>query len=119
MVTIVDPSGSPAIAYNRSGATLETIEANGTTLGSATPIPALTGYTIVVASSTTGNDAIALPEDAEVGDAVELHTTGLIRVFAPSGENLSDNASVLFGGNVTILFRKISATTWRYLGQPA
>lgn len=115
MTTIIDPSGSPSPVYNRSGTTVMTVVANGTTLGSATPIPYYSGETIVriEASDDPRHTAVVLPDDAEIGDTVEAYATGYpAAVFAPTGTTIitSTQKQVTDDG---ARFRKVSATRWQ------
>lgn len=122
MVTVVDPNGTPAPVYTRSGVTLQTIAGNGSTLGSATPIVALSGHTIVIVETTNSplDEAVVLPDDAQIGDLVEVYSKedggpGAL-VFPPSGEDIGQPASKRASqGGSGCLFRKVSATQWRFI----
>ena len=128
MVTIVDPNGTPTPIYTRSGTTFETVAGNGTTQGAATQIVSVAGWTVVLVTMTNDPDnrAVKLPENAPIGDVVEVYANGAegsaATVFAASGDTLfnSGTGSPAFvsvtrntGGT---LFRKVTATEWRFIG---
>jgi hypothetical protein len=121
MTTIIDPHGTPEPVYTRSGTTIQTIAGNGTTLGAATPIIGLSGYSVVIveATSSPANQAVVLPDDAQIGDVVEVYSaTGgaAAIVFPPTGETIGQPASLtLQPGGTGILLRKIAATAWRFV----
>lgn len=109
MTTIVDPLGSPAIFYNRSGTTIITVTAAGTTGSGATQFSALTETTIVVLTSSAGNTGAKLPPDSDtnVGDLVEIHATG------PNAQIYDNsNAFVAAVNGSALSLRKIAANTW-------
>lgn len=121
MTTIVDPSGTPVPIYNRSGATI--IEITGGPLSPSfnpTPIVRHTGVTIaLVAANSTGDFTnVILPDDAEIGDLVEVHSIGPdpANVLIPTSGPF-DIVSPLV--NHSAVFRKISETDprpWRQVG---
>lgn len=130
MVTILDPGGTPTPTYNRSGTTLANIT-GGTVSGSSpvgndgTTIVRYSEYTIAVAtvSSTTG--VVTLPDDAEIGDVVEVHSEGPstnnATVFPPIGETIrgfdtstgtNSGAGMSTNPLGSAIVRKTSASVW-------
>jgi hypothetical protein len=72
MATIIAPSSNPTPIYNRSGVTIDTIIAGSS--DSATPIVRMAGHTVVyVPAPPSGLGYVQLPDDAEIGDVVEIH----------------------------------------------
>lgn len=117
MVTVVDPGGTPAPVYNRSGTTLQSIAATGTNFAGAAPITAPSGYSVVLITPSANNDGVILPSGAEIGDVVETYPVGgTVNVYAPSGETIAGNASLQLSNPFGTLIRKTSATNWRYIG---
>lgn len=120
MTTIVNPSGTPTIVYNRNGTTIATISASGTTAASATVISIFSEKTLVLVNTTPSDSAVQLPDDAEVGDIVEVLNNGAaansVFVFPPSGQSLTDPGE---GGLVTkaqytsnASFMLVAANAW-------
>jgi hypothetical protein len=127
MATITDPTGTPSIVYNRSGLTIVEVDANGTTQGAGTPIPRLSAETVALVSFAFSglHQAVVLPDDAEVGDVVEVYVSGANDVngflFPPSGESIglgAANAKVNFTSARGLRFRKIKSTVWNVVGYP-
>jgi uncharacterized Zn finger protein len=121
MTTVVDPVGTPAIIFNREGTTIISIEAAepGTVVSDATEIPRYSEVTVVLVSAPTSTSRwVRLPDDAEIGDIVEVHyvrdnvDVGSLHVFAPEGETIATSNA---HDAVDAIFRKTSATGWWYL----
>jgi len=118
MTTVVDPSGSPTIIFNRGGATISSIEAAqpGADASAATEIPRYSEVTVALVSAPTSTSRwVRLPADAEIGDTVEVHyvrdngSVSDLVVFAPDGETIGvSNSRTAADGT----FRKTSATGW-------
>lgn len=112
MVTVVDPVGTPVPVYNRSGTTV--VFLNGGPAMSPTPIPHVAGYTVAIATMSSGNDKVELPSGTEVGDIVEVYLGSANGgdVFAASGDGFTN----IGGGNVSlnaaVFFRKVTSTLW-------
>jgi hypothetical protein len=120
MTTVVDPSGTSVPVYNRSGATITEMTAGTTSPFSPAPIVRYTGLTIALVTAISSGDQtyITLPDDADVGDLVEVHcmsATG-VNVLVPTGGPLD---IVGVATNHSVVFRKISETDsrpWRQIG---
>lgn len=121
MTTIIDPTNSPVIVYNRSGVMIVDVIGNGGNQGSATEIPHVSGTTVAKVTAVLGNTAVILPDNAEIGDTVEVYSLDEssrlpATVFPPSGERINQvvaDASVdVYGG----IFRKLSTTRWGVTG---
>lgn len=117
MTTIVDPSGTPSVIYNRSGTTVVDLVGNGSTQGGATSIPRSSGVTIALVDATAGNTSVVLPDDAQIGDVVEVYSlndfnSSAADVFPPSGERINQLAQDLSIGVYGAIFRKLTATRW-------
>lgn len=118
MVTVVDPTGTPTIVYTKSGSSIVELSGSGSIQSGATLIPAVTGKTVVKALGSSGNTALILSEDFEIGDVVEVHpaeSTYGVQVFPQSGGNFSSlssnqGISMAIGGSKTLV--KISSTEW-------
>lgn len=120
MTTVVDPSGTPEPIYNRSGTTISELTAGTTSPFAPAPIVRHTGTTIVLVTTVSSGDQtyVTLPDDADVGDVVEVHCMGAVgvNVLVPTGGPLD---IVGAAPNHSIVFRKISATDprpWRQVG---
>lgn len=118
MVTVADPGGTPVVVYNRSGTTVETVAATGTTLGAATQIVAYSGVTIVIVDCVDNTDTgVILPIGADIGDLVEIYPVDYTaRVYLPSGETVNGSSALSgwqVGNSEGAAFRKVSATAWR------
>lgn len=122
MVTVVDPNGTPAPVYTRSGTTIQTINASGTTSIGSTLIIAPSGWSVVIVTVNVDPDdrAVRLPQSAPIGDVVEVYATGsgsTASVFPFSGdsiEGVSPPLTVPLGGSGALL-RKTDATIWRVI----
>ncbi len=125
MTTIIDPSGTPIPVYNRGGITIVEVTANGVTTGSATEVPAVSGHTVVLVTTTsspTDQSAVRLPSGAEIGDVVELYhvnNDAHIIVFPPTGERLgfrtTDESFIMNAGEnpgAGAMFRKTKSDRW-------
>lgn len=124
MVTVVDPSGSPTIVYNRDGVTISSL--TGGVSGSSSDAVAIVRYsqsTVVLVQTPNSNasPALSLPSDAEVGDVVEVYglynaaTTGRVtpNVYPNSGETVNFKFTSTDGIAYTFArFRKVAATEW-------
>lgn len=134
MTTVVDPSGTPAPVYNRSGTTLDDINAAGLVRTGATAIQAMSAHSVVVARTWVepggggpGIDirhrAIVLPSGADIGDVVEVYpgtrngfpsTNQPLLVFPPSGDEINElgvNNPASVESHTVI--RKVGAAAWR------
>lgn len=140
MTTVIDPTGTPTIVYNRSGTTI--VSLLGGFRASATDpigndgvdIPRLSETTVLLATTTTVHDGgsisgwnmvFRLPI-ADIGDVVEAYLVsndgaGSPVIFPQIGEAIlpnpvSDgtNASARIAVDTTVgsRLRKISSTTW-------
>jgi len=142
MTTIVSPASSPVPVYNRSGTTIAGV-AGGAVSGASpvgndgTPIPRVSGETIaIVGALPTGSSdgVVVLPDDAEVGDKVEVYSaalgSGKVFVFPPVGGSIAalpastgtDSASYVVvsshpnqSGGSGAIFRLVSATQWQVI----
>lgn len=120
MTTVVDPFGTPAPIYNRSGATIIPLTAGTTSPFAPTAIVRHTGITIALVTTISSGDFtfVTLPDDADIGDIVEVHCMGPVNltVLVPTGGPLD---SVGVATNHSTAFRKISDTDsrpWRQIG---
>jgi hypothetical protein len=142
MTTVVDPTGTPAIVYNRSGTTIATV-VGGTTSTPSFPIgnegidiPRLSETTVVLGNTVpnSGNDVVfRLPTDAEIGDIVEVYYLGggsqTPWVFPQVGDQIIPSSESSTGTNSAAgfnigqpfgsRFRKVSSSTWVAIGTPA
>lgn len=127
MATITDPSGSPVIVYNRSGKTVVSVTANGTSSGAAAVIPSIVAkYTVVlVAADPQGmpNGAVMLPSNPEIGDIVKVcvmpNSAGagpLVSVYAPGTTQFaitgSGSAGPVHVGAPSQEFSYLSPSLW-------
>jgi len=115
MTTVVDPSGSPVVIFNRSGTAIVTVTAGGTSQGTATAIPRVCGITVAVATYGAMTSNLRLPDDAEVGDCVEVHMEGdgpAVQVYPESGATINGNSANTSVGMLHAIFRKTAAATW-------
>lgn len=118
MTTVLDPLGTPSPSYNRSGTTI--IGLVGGTHGSPTPIPLVSGITIVIVTpDVSNNNTVELPIGADVGDVVEVYpeTQGTggkgYNAVPPSGETVGGGAVTGASGIFGVILRKVSSTDWR------
>lgn len=120
MVTVVDPNGTPAPVYTRSGTTIQDVTANSTGGSSPTPIVSVSGHSIVIADAfNPSNEDVELPSSVEVGDLVEVYAkTNSVRVWAAAGDTINGTAGSVTNVEVSAqgrLFRKISSNVWRFI----
>ncbi len=122
MTAIIDPNGTPVPVYSKSGTTIQNITANGTTQGSGTVISAPSEWTVILATTSVGNDAIVLPDSTDIGNVVEVYANGSydVNVFPASGHSIGDNGTnaAVYSAKSTgyrggRLFRRMTATTWQ------
>jgi hypothetical protein len=120
MTTVTSPGGTPAVIYNLSGMTIDSITPAGTTQATATPVARYATYTVVLDSNTGSgsNTAGILLPVADIGDVVEVHTYYGMNVYPDSGSSIVEtasgaNAPLHIGG--TRMFRKIGASLWSLL----
>lgn len=143
MTTVVDPLGTPSVTYNRSGTSIVSV-IGGATSGStgstgigndANPIPRVSQTTVALVTTSFGpthNILVRLPDDAEVGDVVEVYrnisSTEGPMVFPNVGEAISlhpastgtnNAASTIVNDNSGLVFRKVSSTLWMPIGAAA
>lgn len=118
MVTVVDPNGTPAPVYTRSGTTIQEITANGLTQNDATQIVAVSGWTVVVVNTPdTSNNSVKLPDNALIGDLVEIHKAGAsLEIFPAAGDSI--NSQPPNDPAAGRLFRKFTSTNWKAVGSP-
>lgn len=119
MVTVVDPGGTPAPVYNRSGVTIQGVSGAGTNFGGATPIVASSGHSIALVSTVTNDEGVILPDTAEIGDVAEVYRvtdTAAVRVYPPAGDTLYGGGASHLLGSQGAIFRKTSATRWHFIG---
>jgi hypothetical protein len=119
MTTIIDPNGTPAPVYTRSGTTIQDVIAAGNDLSTATPIVAVSGCSVVLVATVAFEfEGVILPDDAQIGDVVEVYNVSgrSIRVYAPTGETIHSGASMgISPGGGGSLFRKTTASVWRFV----
>lgn len=81
----------------------------------STPIKSAGALTVVRVKAVRSTDAlngVTLPEDASVGDVVEIYVEGYSgRVYAPDGQLVAS-----LGTSSGALFRKIDDASWRFIG---
>lgn len=113
MTTVVDPLGTPAPVYNRSGTAIVSVTANDTTPPS---IPRVSGWTVALVATGQDDRAVKLPSGADIGDVVEVYvatgTAFQASVHPPSSETIhgsSTPADVSSGR----LFRKTGSSDWQ------
>jgi hypothetical protein len=113
-VTVVSPGSSPVPVYNRSGVTVDSLAATGTDKAGGASIVRYAGTTVVVVSTSTDNNAVVLPTDAETGDVVEVFTSGSpLSVFVFAGGSdaiLGVSTYVIVSSGAS--FRKIADGSW-------
>lgn len=113
MSVVLDPGGTPAVIYSRSGTTIDNVTATGTNQSTAAPITRYCGWTIVMIA-TSGSAGVRLPANAEVGDLVELHADsgGSFLVWPSSGDQIMYGGVNNADSGAHILYRYISTNNW-------
>lgn len=121
MVTVVDPGGTPIPVYSPSGITIQTVSGAGTGgfnsagQSSAAQLVRYTDHSVYLVASGNG---IRLPNDAQVGDVVEIHEWTNFAIFTVSGETISNTTVTgqTFGAGdgppPCVILRKVSSTNW-------
>lgn len=114
MITILNPDGTPSTTYNRDGLTIATISGAGTTQATATAILRHSQYTVVIVDATSGHEAL-MPNNAEVGDRVEvLAVNGYVDLWPESGGKFYGQAvNTIFNSHVysgTMI--RVDSSTW-------
>ncbi len=112
MATVLDPLGSPSIFYNRSGLTIQSVAAAGTTGSGATQLILPTGHTTLMVTPSASNTGVKLPADAdtEVGDLIELNNVS--QSFDVTLYDAGNNVVQPVGNGHSKIIRKIAANTW-------
>ncbi len=113
MATVLDPLGSPSIFYNRSGLTIQSVSAAGTTGSGATQLTLPTGHTTLLVTPSSSNTGVKLPVDGDtdVGDVIEVvdNSQSFQVIVYDSGNNVVDT----IGNGHGVILRKVAASTWR------
>lgn len=119
MTTVIDPAGTPAPVFNRSGlAIVDVAPAFG---GASAVIPGGFGHVIArvapTGSPSAGIAQVDLPASAEIGDVVEVHGLyqGSTWVNAPTGELfINGNALEFAPQSMGRAFQKIDTAIWSF-----
>jgi hypothetical protein len=92
------------------------ITANGTSQAAATPIVRDTNWTICMVTVNTSGDGVKLPDNANVGDIVEIHSVSSLPgfgVWPATGDQIENGGpNDEFGTPSDIIFRRTSAGNW-------
>lgn len=103
--------------YAKCGVGIDTLAGNGEIKATATQIVRLAAHTVIIADVSSGNRAYKLPEDAELGDVVEVYSDDPgegMQVF-PGGSD------TIIGTNdapaVSVYARRVAAGVWGVLLQ--
>lgn len=111
----------PAQTVTFDAGTIDTIAAAGLDAASAAQIDRSSSNMVLLLTYPGGNNVgLVLPDDAEIGDFIEMHNISAVSlgVYAPSGESgnggLSDSNTAGVSAGVTKHFRKVGASSWRY-----
>lgn len=123
MTTVISPSSSPTVVFNRSGVSVVNVTASGTSQSTATAIPYFSGHTVALVTDTVSARGVVLPESAEIGDVVEVYPLNADSgvppdVYPPAGESIglnSVNTRVSLSATSGAIFRKISGAQWHYV----
>ncbi len=124
-MTVVYPSWNVTVERNRSAMNIVTLTAGPLDQSTATAIPGGYEYTVVTSFADTGANQLALrlPSDAEIGDAIEVHSSlpnaGTLRVFPPTGESINGtaaNTEVFVAALNGRIFRKTASASWATTG---
>jgi hypothetical protein len=124
VTTTTDPGGSPAVIYNRSGVTIDTIVGGVSPAeADAVPIVRYGAHTVVLVSSPNGrsDSPVSLPADAEIGDVVEVYgvyTTLVGRVTPYVWPQSGGSIATRPGGapsSPAAIFRKVTSDDWAML----
>jgi hypothetical protein len=109
MTTVLNGS---TIIFNREGTTIESLIAQGGSVGSSTAFITRTAeITIVILATDETNYACVAPPGAEIGDVVEIFATGGNGwVYPPPGEWFLSGFNSAFAPGVRL--RKVSSTEW-------
>jgi hypothetical protein len=113
MTTVVDPLGTPIIAFNRSGKNIQSIVANaGTAFVDAVEITHVSEETIVFVDTTggSGSGAVYFASDFDLGDTVTLH--GANGYVYDSAGNFLD----YINGYLTFIWKDPTSGFWRRIG---
>lgn len=116
MTTISDPGGTPSVTYNREGTAIVEVTATGGGQGGAAAIPRYSGWTVALVSEPFGGLGVRLPDDAEIGDLVEMHLTRNdtdFVVYPESGGSINSLSTDAGLFAVTHgLFRRVASGVW-------
>ena len=109
MTTILNGS---TIIQNRTGKTIDSYTGNGNNVsGSSTTLVRSAEITIAVLSVTETNYACNIPTDCEVGDIIEIYSSGSGWFYLPVGNTLVSGPD-RGGFDLGIILRKISSNVW-------
>jgi hypothetical protein len=113
MMTILNPSGTPTIVYNRDGMTIASITAAGSTQGTATAIVRYSGVTAVVVDYGGDNShGVILPSSAEIGDTVMVSCPYQCRLYPDSGSSIDANSTDQSVSVTALMWVRTGSTLW-------
>lgn len=120
MTTVVDPTGTPSVTYNRSGITIIEVAAS-TNENSPGQMPSsLSGHTVALVSvpGSGVDNYVRLPDDCDVGDVVEAYCAGqganALFVLLPVGDTVvqSNRADFRVVTDGSVVLMKVAPTKW-------
>lgn len=119
MTTVLSPSGTPTVFYNRSGMTIDSL----TAAASPPSIAHYTGHTVVlVTPDADTSHGVQLPATSavDIGDVVEVCvaagpiTGRSFQLFPASGDtiNITGAADTAISVEIMVVVRKTATSTW-------
>lgn len=113
MDTVIDPLGTPAIVFNKSGRTI--LNLNSGVSGSPVPIPYVSEEQIVLVTNGSSPDRfeVELPASVEIGSSIyvtKISGPYSVNVYPASGETI--NGITQTSGPVWPRYIKVTATDW-------
>ncbi|HXQ33234.1 MAG TPA: hypothetical protein VN843_04355 [Anaerolineales bacterium] len=124
MTTIIDPSGTPTIIFNRGGIAIVSFTAvrQAGSPPTADPIPNVSGHTIAYIAADDngiGSPWVALPAGADIGDCVEVYlkesATGTELTIVPATGDVIGGGGGSVSAGIGAYFRKVDSTVWRMI----
>jgi hypothetical protein len=113
MTTVVNPNGTPAPVYNRSGITIETVA--GAAQASPTLVNVEAGTTVILVTS-AGGSWVQIPAGLEIGSVIEVYKA----TYSDSATTQLSGGETFVQGNTgnwagTVIARKTSSSHWHII----
>lgn len=117
MTTVLDPFGSPVVIFNKTGLSIFEVSANGNDGTNPAVISSVSSVMVVNIILNSGNTDVELPDNADIGDTIEMYSDGGgARIYPASGDSIEGFSPYYehLGSKVKpVVMRRYSSTHWR------